>query len=276
MSKNSIVEMDLDKLTQHPINIQIYTEKRPIEDKELEKSISEMGLLEPIVINNDNTIVSGHRRFFACKKLGIKKIRCRYSSSTNEVMELIELNKYRKKTKKETDAEWKILIDERKKSVSAGNPNKMKEDKTSSITKRELHSSTFQVSQSTSAKMMFVEKHEPKIYERVLDGLISVDGAYRETQQLHPNVGKGSGKKSKTKPQDIFQRRDMLALGVKEMKGKRGQHTHPKTSFKEEFDYLWRKYFKGKGGLPIEDFIDVFKKSYPIQYIKYLKEEYHD
>jgi hypothetical protein len=41
----------------------------------LAKSISELGLLHPIVINRDSTLIAGERRLEACKKLGWKDVR---------------------------------------------------------------------------------------------------------------------------------------------------------------------------------------------------------
>jgi hypothetical protein len=222
-----------------------------------------------LVISTDNKIISGHRRFNACKKLGITKVRCRYTYNNNETLELITLNKYRVKSKKEIDAEWKLLKEQRGKEVSRGNPNIMREDKTSNITKRELHSSTFNVSPATSQKMMFIEKWEPDLYQKVLDNLISTDGAYKECKKLHPTAKEGKKQKY-----DVFKMMD--DLGVSEVKGKRGAHTHPKTSFDKEFEMLWRKYFKGKGGMPIDDFVSIFKKMYPITHTNYLKEEHHN
>ncbi len=43
---------------------------------ELKKSIQEFGLVEPIVINKDNTIIGGHQRVVACQQLGIQEVPC--------------------------------------------------------------------------------------------------------------------------------------------------------------------------------------------------------
>lgn len=38
------------------------------------KSISEFGMIQPIVIDRDNNVIIGHCRLLACKKLGIKEV----------------------------------------------------------------------------------------------------------------------------------------------------------------------------------------------------------
>ena len=61
------MEIQVSKLIPHPLNSQIY---RLTQLEDLIYSIGEVGLLQPIVINRVNQILSGHRRFEAIKKLG--------------------------------------------------------------------------------------------------------------------------------------------------------------------------------------------------------------
>ena len=61
------MEIQVSKLIPHPLNSQIY---RLTQLEDLIYSIGEVGLLQPIVINKVNQILSGHRRFEAIKKLG--------------------------------------------------------------------------------------------------------------------------------------------------------------------------------------------------------------
>ena len=62
---------DISLLKPHPINDKIYS-NQSCED--LEASISLNGLLEPLVITKENTVISGHRRLMACKNLNMKKV----------------------------------------------------------------------------------------------------------------------------------------------------------------------------------------------------------
>ncbi len=85
-------------LKPNPFNVDIYGTEEV--DEELLISIKEKGLLEPIVIKDDGTIISGHRRWLALKKLGIDA-NCRTITFDNELDEkecLIEFNRQRKKT----------------------------------------------------------------------------------------------------------------------------------------------------------------------------------
>ena len=72
---------DISLLKPHPINDKIYS-NQSCED--LEASISLNGLLEPLVITKENTVISGHRRLMACKNLNMKKVDVRVCDYDDE------------------------------------------------------------------------------------------------------------------------------------------------------------------------------------------------
>ena len=87
------------ELKQHPLNIEIYGLE--VAEFDLVESIRSKGILEPIVIKEDNTILSGHRRWMAAKDLKLDKVPCRvvsFSDPVEEVEALIEFNRQREKT----------------------------------------------------------------------------------------------------------------------------------------------------------------------------------
>ncbi|MBR4451103.1 MAG: ParB/RepB/Spo0J family partition protein, partial [Clostridia bacterium] len=64
-------------------------------------SIKAKGIIEPLIVRPDGSgeyeIISGHRRFHACKKLGLKMIPCYVSEMSREdaVVVLVDSNLYR-------------------------------------------------------------------------------------------------------------------------------------------------------------------------------------
>jgi len=60
--------VDTNSLSPHPLNAKIYGEE--IIDQSLLDDIKEKGILSPIIITEDNIIVSGHRRWVIAKELG--------------------------------------------------------------------------------------------------------------------------------------------------------------------------------------------------------------
>ena len=63
----------VSKLSSHPKNQEIYSLSN-IED--LENSISSLGLLEKLVIDEEFQVISGNRRLVAIQNLGWKKVEC--------------------------------------------------------------------------------------------------------------------------------------------------------------------------------------------------------
>src|SRR6266550_1439485 len=59
---------------------------------ELADSISRLGLIHPIVIDRNNTLVAGFRRFSACKVLGWTSVDCTFTDELDPlILHLIEL-----------------------------------------------------------------------------------------------------------------------------------------------------------------------------------------
>ena len=104
-----IVRMPIDMINPHPINTEIYGYNQTEHD-ELKKSIELLGLLEPLTITKDNTLVSGHRRFEVLKEIGWEDVDCRIGEFENLTLALVELNRYRKKTTTELLNEAEIFL----------------------------------------------------------------------------------------------------------------------------------------------------------------------
>ena len=109
----------LSSLKPHPLNNKIYSNGNT---EDLEVSIQENGLLDPIIISKDNTIISGHRRWNACKNIGLENVNVRVENFQDETIALVELNRYRQKTATELLNEVFLLEKEYSKKVKRGRP----------------------------------------------------------------------------------------------------------------------------------------------------------
>jgi ParB/RepB/Spo0J family partition protein len=81
-------------LSPHPLS-------KATSDSELKSSVKKWGILEPLLVNRRNQILSGHRRWTAAKELGYHKIPAFLFEGTSLEPEaiLIEANRQRVKTK---------------------------------------------------------------------------------------------------------------------------------------------------------------------------------
>jgi site-specific DNA-methyltransferase (adenine-specific) len=100
-----------NELKPHPINTDIYGTESA--DLDLVESIRKKGILESVVIKEDNTILSGHRRWVASKELNLKSIPCRvlaFDNNLDEEEALIEFNRQRIKNFTQTMKESEYLL----------------------------------------------------------------------------------------------------------------------------------------------------------------------
>ena len=111
----------LSSLKPHPLNNKIYSNGNT---EDLEASIQENGLLDPIIISKDNTIISGHRRWNACKNIGLENVDVRVEDFEDESIALVELNRYRNKMASELLNEIFHLEKEYSKKIKRGRPKK--------------------------------------------------------------------------------------------------------------------------------------------------------
>jgi protein gp37/ParB-like chromosome segregation protein Spo0J len=106
----------LKELRPHPLNTEIYGDGP---DQTLIESVGENGVLEPILIDSSDRILSGHRRFQAAGQAGMKEVPVRIFQSTDELdieTALIESNRQRVKTNEQIAREAARLFQiERKK-----------------------------------------------------------------------------------------------------------------------------------------------------------------
>ena len=81
--------ISLSQIKPNPINEEIYS---TTDLTDLIDSLEDNGQLEPIVVNNKNIIISGHRRYFSMIQLGWEQAEVRQVEYDNEVISLIHHN----------------------------------------------------------------------------------------------------------------------------------------------------------------------------------------
>ena len=88
------MKVNISKLSHHPKNQEIY-DLSSIE--ELMDSISEVGLLQPLIIDQQHQIISGNRRFESIKRLRWEEVEVhqRFIEEGEEELLLIHYNKQR-------------------------------------------------------------------------------------------------------------------------------------------------------------------------------------
>ena len=82
-------------ISPNKINDDIYSHS---DVNDLMLSLEKNGQLEAIVVNKDNVILSGHRRYYSMLQLGWSECDVRVVDVENDVVALIEFNRHRIKS----------------------------------------------------------------------------------------------------------------------------------------------------------------------------------
>jgi DNA modification methylase len=166
------VKVKVSELKHHPLNERIYTLSGL---NELRQSIEEVGLLQPLTIDQHNQVISGNRRFEVIKTLGWKHVEVNRMNvkDGDEVLLLIHANQQRVKSPIEILNEHDEL-----KNYYKNNP----EFKGKRI--REQVSEDLNVSNGQLAKLLYVRKHQPDFIDLIDRGILSVNQATLQVQRI--------------------------------------------------------------------------------------------
>ena len=180
------MKIGVSNLTHHPKNKEIYN---PSSIEELMESINELGLLQPLVIDQNNQIISGNRRFESIKRLGWidVEVELRVVNDGEEELLLVHYNKQRVKSFREILNEYLVL----KKYYEVGQGKRT--DLTSvrsnkSLNGRDNVSEQIGISSSQLGKLLFIYKHQPYHIDLLDKGILTVNQSYlqisREVKEL--------------------------------------------------------------------------------------------
>lgn len=176
-------------LSHHPINRSIYSLSSI---DALMSSIDEMGLLQPLVIDQNNHVISGNRRLKAIQNLGWKSVSVeQLSVHDDEVVPLIvSYNHQRVKTNKEVLQEYQAM----EKAIGAGqgrrndllNPTCATSGTSSRNPRtRDVIAEKIGMSSSQLGRLLFIHSNNPKYIELIDDGELTINKAYQHLQDGH-------------------------------------------------------------------------------------------
>jgi hypothetical protein len=185
------MKVSVDKIKPHPLNGKIYTLMN-VDD--LVASIEEQGLLTPLVINQNNFCMSGHRRLEALRRLGLKKVEVTRVTTTEDDVPLIlvHANKQRVKTYSEILNEYEILSQAA--AVGKGRRNDLDEtyDRTAvsespskkrNPTARDVVAEQVGLSSTQLSRLLYIQKSNPEYIDRIDAGELTINKAYENLQQ---------------------------------------------------------------------------------------------
>lgn len=176
------MKIPLSQVQTHPLNETIY-DLSNIDD--LVVSIGEVGLLTPVVVNQQYQLISGHRRIEAVRRLGWDEVDVEVIETASEDEEkslLVHFNKQRVKTSREIINEAETLrplyaVGQGKRSdLTSVRPNKS--------SGRDALADAVGVSSSQLGKLLFIQKENSDFITAIDEGKLTVNQAYTHLSRL--------------------------------------------------------------------------------------------
>ena len=176
------MKIPLSQVQPHPLNETIY-DLSNIDD--LVVSIGEVGLLTPVVVNQQYQLISGHRRIEAVRRLGWDEVDVEVIETASEDEEkslLVHFNKQRVKTSREIINEAETLrplyaVGQGKRSdLTSVRPNKS--------SGRDALADAVGVSSSQLGKLLFIQKENYDFITAIDEGKLTVNQAYTHLSRL--------------------------------------------------------------------------------------------
>jgi len=139
MSPEDVSYIDPSELSAHPKNREIYgdTESSDDIDDNFVESVSENGVIEPLVVTTDKQIISGHRRWIAAKTTDVETVpvrTCEFDDDLAEREALIEFNRQREKTPGQIVNEFEEMLEiEKKKAKERKEANLKQNDRPGNV-----------------------------------------------------------------------------------------------------------------------------------------------
>ena len=196
------MKVKVSTLKHHPKNKEIYT-LSSIE--ELMESISEVGLLQPLIIDSQNQVISGNRRFESIKRLGWEEVQVEVKEVNKEEEELllIHFNKQRIKSFKELINEYLTL--DRIYRKGQGKRTDLTSVKSNRSSSRDIISSEMGISSSQLQRLVYIHRNRPDYIELLDKGILTVNQSYlqiqreeKERDSRSSSISRNSDSKDKT------------------------------------------------------------------------------
>lgn len=183
----SVENMLLSNLKCHPRNDEFFSNVEGEEFERLKQSIQELGILTPLRISADMTIISGHQRYRAAQELGLAKVPVvmdyDLENEDEKLVQLIAANFGRMKNDPIKQGRW-IAEYERLRGVRQGSHGtKSDQDNLARITQADI-AKELGVTTETLQKLKRLNTLLPEIQEIISDGRISATTGFKLVARL--------------------------------------------------------------------------------------------
>ena len=190
-----IMKIRVSELSHHPKNEEIYS-LSDVDD--LVQSIDEVGLLQSLVVNQHNQVISGNRRFSAIQQLAWDEVEVEQVDITDDEVGkyLVHYNKFRVKSNRELLNEYQILKQFYKRKT--GRPSKKLSSVEHSLkSARDIIADELNVSSSQIAKLLVIQQEDDDLIDAIDKEILTVRQAYFQVTRIKKERESRSNKAEK-------------------------------------------------------------------------------
>ena len=181
-----VINLPLPGLKCHPRNDEFFSNVEGEEFNRLKQSIQELGILTPLRVSADMTIISGHQRYRAAKELGFIEVPVIVDkglvNDDEKVVQLIAANFGRMKNDPVKQGRW-IAEYERLRGVRRGN-NQHTSMPNNSVSSQKILAEELGVSVDTLQNLKKLNDIIPEFREIISDGRISATTGFKLVARL--------------------------------------------------------------------------------------------
>lgn len=182
-----VENMLLSNLKCHPRNDEFFSNVEGEEFERLKQSIQELGILTPLRISADMTIISGHQRYRAAQELGLAKVPVvmdyDLENEDEKLVQLIAANFGRMKNDPVKQGRW-IAEYERLRGVRRGNNQFNRVHNNCESISQEVIAKELGVHVNTLVNLKRLNTLLPEIQEIISDGRISATTGFKLVARL--------------------------------------------------------------------------------------------
>lgn len=179
--EDKIINVPLSALHPHPRNNEFFDDCDTESFKQMKESIAQIGLLTPLRVSKDYTIISGHQRYRACQELGVEFVHVivdeELEDEDEKTMQLIASNFGRVKNDPEKQAA--LIVEYEKLMGYAHGGNRRSSAPMEHLKTQSDISKVFGISPQVLRRLKQFEKQPTEIKEAVRDGKFTVSTAVR-------------------------------------------------------------------------------------------------
>ena len=177
----------LSHIIPNEINDVIYS---PTELSDLKQSLITNGQLEPLVVNEQFKIISGHRRYYSMVQLAWKECEVRKVEYENDIIALIEYNRHRVKSVNDIINEARYLEKELKEKFGGrGRRNDLNNNGGKFLVAKEI-ADKLGIGLTQLKKINTINNYEPTLLEKIDTKELSVNKAYEIVREKHFKIEK--------------------------------------------------------------------------------------